>query len=162
MNCKQKFIVRTNKSFYITLFLSWVVFLPGCLTELSKTDSGTAIGAVVGGAVASQIGDGNKTTKILVGVALGGLIGRTIGKYMDDSDRKKVAQSLDETPSGETSAWKNQKTGNSYELTPGKNYQSAEGNECREFEQEAIVNGKREKVNGTACKEPESGQWEMT
>jgi surface antigen len=161
MNNRQKLIFRSKRSLYITVLLSSIVFLSGCLNELSKSDSGTGIGAVLGGVLGSQIGN-NKTTGILIGAAVGGLVGRIIGKYMDDNDRQKVAQSLDESPSGKTTAWTNQKTGNKYELTPGDNYVSSEGNKCREFEQEVIVNGKREKVNGTACKEPESEQWDMT
>lgn len=153
---------RSNKLLCIPIILSWIVFLPGCATDSSKSNTGTVVGALLGGILASKTGDDHKAGRILAGAAIGGLLGRTIGKHMDDNDRKKVAESLEQSEAGETSAWTNEKTGNKYDFTPGEKYTSSEGYQCREFVQEVIVNGKREKVNGTACKEPEKGQWSLS
>ena len=153
---------RSTKSLYGSVFLCLLLAFTGCATDSSKSDTGTLWGAVLGGLLGSQTGDNNKAVRILVGAALGGMIGRTIGRYMDENDRKKVAQSLDESQPGGTTSWTNPDTGNEYEFTPGEQYISSEGHSCRDFVQEAIINGKREQVNGTACKEPENGQWNLS
>lgn len=147
---------------HILTFLLPFSFLSGCATDPSKSDSGMAIGAILGGILGAQTGDDNKAARILVGTILGGAIGRTIGRYMDENDRKRVSQSLEESEPGTTTNWTNENSGHSYEFTPGDKYTSAEGYECRTFVQEAIINGKREKVDGTACKEPDKGQWNLS
>ena len=153
---------KSIKSLYVIMFLSWFTVLTACATDPSKSDSGTAIGAILGGILGAQTGDDNKAARILVGAAIGGLVGRTIGRYLDENDRKKISQSLEESAPGSKTSWVNEDSGHSYEFTPGEKYTSSEGYECREFVQEAIINGKREKVDGTACKEPDNEQWNLS
>lgn len=152
----------SKKLLYILIILSWIVFLPGCATDSPKSDTGTVFGVLLGGWLGSKTGDDHKAGRILAGAALGGLLGRTIGKHMDDNDRQKVAESLEHSKPGETTTWSNQESENTYGFTPGEMYTNSEGYQCRKFVQEATVNGKREKVDGAACKEPEDGQWKLS
>ncbi|HID81672.1 MAG TPA: glycine zipper 2TM domain-containing protein [Chromatiales bacterium] len=152
----------SKKLLCIPIILSWIVFLPGCATDSSKAGAGTAIGALLGGFLGSKTGDNHKAGRIIAGAALGGLVGYAIGKHMDDNDKKKVAESLEYSKPGETTTWINQKSENTYGFTPGEMYTNSEGYQCRTFVQEAIVNGKPEKVEGTACKEPDDQQWKLS
>ncbi|MEM7299065.1 MAG: RT0821/Lpp0805 family surface protein, partial [Bacteroidota bacterium] len=57
-------------------------------------------------------------------------------------------------------AWKNPETGVDYTVTPTRTYESDYGRPCREFSTEAVIDGRREVVYGTACREPD-GSWRV-
>lgn len=160
MNSSKYFDARTGKPFLLIFFLSLILTLTGCATESSNTKSGAGIGAVLGGILGATTGD-KSGERIALGVLVGGAIGAAIGHHMDEKDRQRVAESLEKSEPGETTIWTNEETGKSYKFTPGEEYESADGNECRKFEQEVIVNGERETIDGTACREPDSEQWTL-
>lgn len=138
------------------------VWLAGCGSTPDKQTIGTAVGAVAGGLIGSQIGGGTgKTVAIIGGVALGGLLGNVIGKQMDDNDRRKMTQVLDDNATGQSTQWRNDSTGSTYTVTPTKTF-VRDGRECRTFEQEAIVDGQPRKMTGTACKHADGDNWEVT
>lgn len=132
--------------------------LCACDTPPTKQEKGTVGGAVIGAAVGSTIGSGSgRTAAIAIGTIAGAVIGRHVGKEMDDADRLKAAQALETAPTGQRSAWKNPDTGAQYTMTPTHTYQSASG-PCRDFEVDAVVDGKSQKVRGKACRQPD-GSW---
>src|SRR5512137_1912614 len=93
--------------------------LAGCETVPDKQTTGTVVGGVLGAAVGSQIGGGTgRTVAIIGGAALGGLLGNVIGKKMDESDRRKMTQALDQNAPGQSTKWKNDSTGATYTVTP--------------------------------------------
>jgi surface antigen len=134
-----------------------VAFVAGCQTA-SKRDIGTGIGAGLGALLGAKIDDGG-IGGILVGAAVGGVIGRVIGSYMDDADREKLAETLNSTPTGETEYWKNEDTGYEYALTPTTGTYPRGDDQCRDFEQEVFIDGKRELIQASACRQTEDETW---
>jgi len=142
----------------LALLLAASLALTACENPPTKEQKGAVAGAVVGGVVGSTIGGGTgRTVAIVAGTVAGALIGGNIGRKMDEADRLKAAQALEKTPTGQRSTWRNPDTGNSYTVTPTRTYE-ASGTPCREYTVDATVDGKPDKVKGTACRQPD-GSW---
>ena len=72
--------------------------LTSCMTEdpytgeqkISKTTAGAGLGAaggaILGGIIGNNVGDGNAGRGALIGAALGGIAGGSIGNYMDQQE----------------------------------------------------------------------------
>ena len=132
-----------------------VVALAGCATN---EQAGAVVGGVLGGAVGNQVGKGTgRTVATIAGTLAGAWIGSAIGRTMDEVDRMKVANALETQRTGATSAWRNPDTGTSYQVTPTRTYQRG-STPCREYTVLATIDGKAEKVTGTACRQPD-GTW---
>jgi surface antigen len=120
----------------------------GCAT---KRETGTALGATGGGALGYAVGG---APGLVIGALAGGVLGHTIGKEMDEKDRERALQAIEQD---RASSWRSS-NGNAYRIEPGgTRYQ--DGRECREFKLMADVEGKADNVNGLACRRPD-GQWE--
>jgi surface antigen len=132
--------------------------LAACETPPTKEQMGTVGGAVVGGVVGSTIGGGTgRTVAILAGTIGGAMVGNRIGRKLDEADRLKAAQALENAPTGQQVAWRNPDTGAEYSLTPTRTYEGAQP--CRDFTVNASIDGKPETVRGKACRKPD-GSWQ--
>ncbi len=141
-----------------TLIALTAAVLAACETQPTKEQVGAVTGAVVGGVLGAQVGEGRgRTAAIIAGTLAGAYLGSRIGKSMDEKDRKKVAQSLETAPTGSTTSWRNPDTGSTYTVTPTRTYTAAPG-PCRDFTTRAVIDGREEVVNGTACRQPD-GSW---
>lgn len=144
-------------------FIAWVVAcgglgLSGCAVPPTQEQSGIVIGGALGGALGSQIGGGHgRTAATVIGTLFGATVGGSIGRSMDDTDRLKVAHTLESVRTGVPSQWRNPDTGNQYTVVPTRTYETA-GTPCREYTVNGRVGGKREKIYGTACRQPD-GSW---
>ena len=140
--------------------------LPGCSEDAGgKEVGGMMLGAAAGGLLGAQFGGGSGTILMATaGVIAGGLLGRNVGRKMDNKDKAEAqgAQqySLDQTRSGQTTSWNNPNSGNSGTYKPARTYQNSAGQYCREFEQTVTIGGKTEKAHGTACRQPD-GSWRV-
>ena len=98
-----------------------------------------------------------------IGAIAGALIGNQVGSYMDNQDKARMEKtannSLENTPSGQTSTWKNPDSGHNGSFTPTKTYQE-NGQYCREFTHQINVGGKTQEGYGTACRQPD-GSWKI-
>lgn len=125
---------------------------------------GGGSGAVIGGILGSQVGDGSgRLIATGVGVLVGGLLGSEIGRSLDNADRAMVRQANQrayEAPVGETISWSNPNSGNYGNVTPVRDGQSTSGRYCREFEQTIFVGGRQETAVGTACQNSD-GTWDI-
>lgn len=147
-----------NTKFGRTTVLCCVLALAGCATQPTQEQTGMVIGGALGGALGSQTGGGQgRTAATIVGSLLGAFIGGSVGRSMDNTDRLKVAHSLETVRTGVPSQWHNPDTGNDYIVTPTRTYESA-GTPCREFTVNGNVGGKKEKIVGTACRQAD-GSW---
>lgn len=146
-----------RKRFTILLCIVLVAAVTAGCETTSKRDVGTGVGAALGALAGYQIDDG--LGGLLIGAAVGGIAGRTIGGYMDDSDREKVAETLTETPAGETERWKNEDTGYQYAMTPTTGTYDRDDDQCRDFEQEVFIDGKREVIQASACRQSDEDPW---
>jgi surface antigen len=145
------------KKLIILLVSIGLAGLTGC-ESMTKEDTGRIVGGVLGGAAGSQIGHGTgRTVAIVAGTLVGVYIGGAVGKSMDDTDRLKAQQTLERNPTNQTSSWRNPDTGNEYAVTPTSTYYQNE-QPCREYTSEATIDGRRETIKGTACRQPD-GTW---
>ena len=149
-----------NKIVTACIALITSISLAGC-ADMTKQDVGTVSGGVIGGLVGSQFGKGGgQLLAIGAGAVAGAVIGNAIGKNMDETDRLKMNQALDNNSVGQPAYWRNQKTGTSYTVVPTQNV-TVDGNQyCREYRSTANVAGKKQQVYGTACRQPD-GTWKM-
>ena len=139
-----------------------LTLLTACETyEPSKQDIGMATGAILGGVLGHQIGGGSgRTVATIGGAALGGFVGSRIGRNMDRNDQLKTAEALDKSRDGQAATWRNADNGQQYSVTPTKTYQSASGH-CRDFTTVTEIEGRKEVVQGTACRQPD-GTWKTS
>ena len=143
-------------------FLALVmVVLSGCATSGRENEqAGMVIGGVLGGVLGSNVGKGSgKTAATIVGTLIGASIGGAVGRSMDQTDRRKTGSTLETVRTGVPSTWQNPDTGNQYEVTPTRTYDTASG-PCREYTIDAVIGGKKEKVYGTACRQAD-GSWKV-
>jgi len=140
--------------------------LAGCNQGNGQETIGTLLGAALGGWVGSKIdNDGaGGAVAIAAGTFIGGAVGGSIGRKMDDVDRLKAEQArqraLEVGVSGQGEQWYNPDTGNYGTVTPQPAYQTAEGQYCREYQQEITVGGEQVEGYGTACRQPD-GSWKI-
>ena len=133
-----------------------LAMLGGC--NYNNRDTGRVIGAVAGGVLGSQVGGGSgKTAATIAGTMLGAYLGGYIGEQMDANDLQRTNTALERNPSYQASTWHNPDSGYDYSVTPTSTYETADG-PCREYTTEAWIDGRRETVTGTACRQPD-GTW---
>ncbi len=142
--------------------LSSLVVMTGCgggNMGVTKETGGAVLGGAAGGALGSQVGDGKgRTAAIIGGTLLGALLGGAVGRSMDTTDRLQAQRALENSPSGEPVKWYNPDNNAQYEVTPTRTYYRGE-QPCREFTTVAVIDGKRETVYGTACRQSD-GTWQ--
>ncbi len=74
-------------------------------------------------------------------------------------NRKCIAKTLTEAPTGKTWSWKNPKTGNGGTVTPTSPRVSQGGRVCRDFDETVTLkDGRTEKISARACRKPD-GSW---
>ena len=137
--------------------LSFSVLLTGC-SRMNNEDVGTVTGGVVGGLLGSQFGGGSgKIAAAAGGALLGAFLGGRIGKTMDKQDQMEMQMALETAPTGTPKKWVNPNNGNHYTVTPMRTYYQHR-QPCREYVSHAIIDGRSEKIRGTACRQPD-GSW---
>jgi len=131
------------------------------LGNCNRTLVGTVIGGVGGGVIGSQIGKGNgRTLAIIGGTILGAIVGAGVGDTMDNLDQNCVGQTLEHVPDGQTIKWNSPAANTDYQVTPTESYQDANGRYCREYQTNATIAGRTQKVYGTSCRQPD-GSWKL-
>lgn len=137
------------------------LLLSGCANYQSQQEqSGMVIGGVLGGVLGSQVGRGDgRTAAIILGTVAGAAIGGSIGHSMADVDKMKTAQTLETVRTGVPTSWRNPDSGNQYVVVPTRTYDAA-GGPCRDYTIDAVIAGKRDKLFGTACRQPD-GSWQV-
>ena len=148
-----------------TMLIVAASMLQSCNGGMNKQGAGTLIGGVAGALVGSRFGKGSGALFATgAGAIAGALIGGSIGKNMDDND-KKIAEltsqrALESAPSGKAVEWHNPDNGNYGYVTPTKTFQNQQGSYCREYTQVIVVGGKEERAYGRACRQ-QDGSWQI-
>jgi surface antigen len=139
------------------LVLAATIALGGC-QEVRNEQVGYGVGGVLGGLLGAQVGGGRgQLAATAAGALLGAYLGGNVGRTMDEVDRRRAHHTLEGNPTGQPTTWRNPDSGNTYEVTPTRTYQDS-GRPCREYTTEAVIDGRRETLRGTACREPD-GSW---
>jgi surface antigen len=149
---------RTLASSLAAVFM--LLAATGC-ENMQKRDWGTAIGGLFGAAAGYKIGD-DSAGGAAIGALLGAVVGRMIGQYMDDADRRKLAETIDEAPRGRTVAWHNEDSGRDFAVTPTSDFYPEGDRECRRFDQVVYVDGRREVMQGVACRTPGGEEFDFS
>lgn len=146
------------KTVLIAGTVATTLLLAGC-QEVRNEQVGAVVGGGLGGLLGAQVGGGKgQIAAAVAGALVGAYLGGQVGKSMDEVDRMKANRTLESTPTGQTSTWSNPDTGNQYAVTPTKTYQTDAGAPCRDYTTEAVIDGRKEYVKGTACRQPD-GTW---
>lgn len=125
-------------------------------TRNENTGIGAVTGAVAGGLAGSLVGGG---AAVAIGAVGGALIGGVIGHSMDSSDNTRMYSSMDNNPTNQSTTWRNTRNGNSYTVAPTSGRMMYHGyRDCRRFYATTMVEGKRQKVSGVACRQS-NGTW---
>lgn len=96
----------------ITARKSAIIFLTAfslsaCEMPIKKEHIGVAVGVLAGTVAGYELSDGNKWITALSAVAAG-FVGKELGRYLDEQDEARMAQSTIKTLStGQTSSWRN-------------------------------------------------------
>ena len=154
--------------FYIVvpMIAGMAVSLTACSTQdggITKSESGTVLGAVAGGLVGNQIGKGRGNVLATVaGAVVGGIVGSEVGRGLDERDRQ-LAQAaefdaLERGQSGVSRQWKNPDNGRYGDVVPSKPYKRG-ANDCRDFTHTVYIEGRPQQMRGTACRNPD-GTWQ--
>ncbi|MGE4503752.1 MAG: glycine zipper domain-containing protein [Desulfovibrionaceae bacterium] len=129
--------------------------LAGCAT---KGQTGAGTGALLGATVGALTSK-NKITGAALGAGAGLLLGYIVGNELDKADEKQIAQTLETTPSGQTTSWRNPDTGYTYQATPRPAYMENE-RIYRDVEIQSMVDGHPQTVTARAYREPD-GSWHL-
>jgi surface antigen len=136
--------------------------LAGCATDPTKEQIGTVIGALVGAYIGSELvpeAGRDRDAAIGLGVLFGSEVGRSVGRTMDEVDRMILDHALEHSPTRRPASWQNPDSGNRYTVTPRQTYQRNR-TYCRDYSIEAWVDGRYERIHGTACRQA-NGRWQI-
>ncbi len=147
----------------LKLICAFLVMLPLASTGCAnREDSGTAIGAIAGGVLGSQVGRGRGSiATAAIGAVVGGVIGSEIGRSMDQRDRMLAQRAefaaLERGTSGRAEIWRNPDNDRHGEVIPGPPMRRG-SEDCREYEHRVYIDGRPRVMRGIACRNPD-GTW---
>jgi surface antigen len=128
----------------------------------NNEESGTAIGAITGGIIGNQFGKGSgKVAATLAGAVIGGIVGNAIGKDLDARDRELAREAeydaWERGAPGKKVSWRNPDNGRYGEVI-AEGYHTRGSSRCRHFVHSVWIDGRRQQMRGTACRNPD-GTW---
>lgn len=138
-----------------------ITLLAGGCESANKRDIGTALGGILGGILGHEVDDGGAAGTV-IGALVGAAVGRMIGQYMDDADRARLAETIETAPRGQTVSWRNDQTEREFAVTPTSDFYAQGDKQCRRFDQVVYVDGRREVMEGVACKSPGSDELDFS
>jgi surface antigen len=122
---------------------------------------GAVIGGAAGGVLGSTIGEGDgRLAATAAGTVVGVLVGGSIGRWMDRVDQNCVGQVLERAPDGREVTWSEGADGPRYRVVPTRTYRAGDGTYCRDYQSTATIDGRQERLVGTACRQPD-GSWKL-
>lgn len=86
------------------------------------------------------------------------LVPGLIGQQMTEQDRGRVMVTLDGNTNNQSTAWQGGQGRASYKVTPVRTFNAAGGSRCRDFDTQATIDGRHQRIRSTACRQPD-GSW---
>lgn len=154
------------KNGILSILMISLLALTACQTsEMGEKETlGTLGGALAGGLLGAQIGNGSgQVWATGAGVLLGAFIGSEIGSSLDKADKAYMQQAQRramDAPVGSTISWDNPESGHGGSYTPVREGKTEYGYRCRKYEQRIFIDGQEETAYGTACEQPD-GTWKL-
>jgi surface antigen len=150
------------KSLPVALLCAALVAPLGLGACANKEEGGTAVGAITGAVIGNQFGRGSgKVAATLAGAVIGGIVGNAIGKDLDARDRELAREAeydaWERGAPGKTVRWRNPDNGRYGEIVAEGHYNRG-GSRCRDFVHTVWIDGRRQQMRGTACRNPD-GTW---
>ena len=134
--------------------------LTACGPNANNQDVGVIAGSIVGGIVGSQVGDGDgKAAATAVGIVAGSIIGGNIGASMDELNRLKMSEALEDTKTNHARSWVDPDNNAKYTVKPTKTVYEKD-TVCRNFTMSVVIDGKLETASGVACRD-KNGNWNI-
>ena len=133
--------------------------LAGCA---NKSEAGLGTGALIGGVIGNQFGKGSgKVLGTVAGAFIGGVIGHDIGRQLDDRDRILAQEAefdaFERGPPRQPYRWRSRHSAYYGEIVPMEPYRRG-GYDCRDYTHTVYIDGRRQAMRGTACRNPD-GTW---
>src|SRR5262245_14780758 len=152
-------MAKTSLATALAVVLAASLGLGACA---NNEEAGTLTGAVVGGVIGNQFGKGSgKVAATFAGAIIGGIVGNAIGKDLDDRDRELARQAeydaWERGAPGRPVRWSNPDNGRRGEIV-AEAYYDRGGSRCRDFIHTVWIDGRRQQMRGTACRNPD-GTW---
>ncbi len=129
------------------------------LTACANKAQQGAVGGATAGALIGALTAGNKVQGAAIGAGAGLLLGYIIGNELDKMDRENISNTLETTPSGQTTTWRNPDSGYYYQATPQAAYYQ-DDRIYRDVEIETTIDGRTEIVHAKAYRNPD-GSWQL-
>jgi len=151
------------KSFISILAVLAILSLGACTNMQVQEGKKGQVGGVGGAATGAILGQaiGHNTEATLIGAAIGGLLGYIVGNEMDKDDLRELNHVYERGASSRPSSWVNPDTGNQYTVVPEPAYTDSNSHRvCRKAEIDAVIDGKMQKTNATACRDAH-GHWQL-
>jgi surface antigen len=163
---KMATLTKKERIMFAVLLIAVAIMVNGCAGTYTKQGTGTALGAIAGGALGYGLGkdSSNKNIWLILGTGAGALLGNNIGAQLDERDRLLAGQTIQQTlelgPDRSIGSWNNPNTGHSGTVTPTATHIASTGQPCREFTTTVIVGGVEQQGYGTACRQAD-GSWKI-
>ena len=137
--------------------------LVGC-ANMTREESGNVIGALLGGALAYELGkdSSNKEIWVATGIIGGALAGGHYAKLTEQGQlmhQSAIHSNLETAQDNSTTSWNNPNN-NAHGSVTVRNTNVSNGTPCREFTQTIYVGGKAVEGYGTACRQAD-GSWKI-
>ena len=137
-----------------------VMVLSSCSENTSNQEIGALAGTVVGGIVGAQVGDGDgQIIAAYTGAVVGSIIGSNIGATMDEVNRMKMAEVLENTKTDHSRSWVDPDTNARYTVKPTKTIKQ-NTRICRNFTMSIVIDGELKTAHGVACRDV-NGNWKV-
>lgn len=135
-----------------------------CGSNRNNEAAGAIAGAIIGGVIGNQVFRGERGLGTVAGVVLGGVAGAQLARSGDDCDQYYASNAyydaFEHRRPYERVRWDNPRSRNYGYIVPANYYRDRNGRQCRNYEQEIWVNGRREIAQGTACR-TRDGTWRI-
>ena len=86
------------------------------------------------------------------------LVPGVIGQQMTEQDRARVRLALDNNSNNQSTAWQGTQGHAAYKVTPIRTFNEAGGARCRDFDTQATIDGRHQRIRSTACRQND-GSW---
>lgn len=130
--------------------------------QATRGGHGLVLGALLAGLTGcASIGGGGDGGGSEPARALGSadqLVPGYVGQQMAAQDRERVLLALERNGNYEPAAWQGGQAGTLFRVTPVRTFDGTGGSRCRDFDTQATIEGRLQKIRATACRQAD-GSW---